>query len=211
MNDHYADPLREAATHGMQKAVQVAPTAAAAVQVWLHMKAQRVREQAERERQAADALRAKQRAAHRAARLQWLPANDPAWLRTADLLQVSRAWGAALPYATSDPGAERALLRCESRLRELHPYAMNRYDRLRVEGHAPEAAMREVTPLFAREPRPRTGYPAPVRPQLPPVVRLAQEDFPHTIDKVVAACGSTRTNAGATAKPARTATLNRLP
>ncbi|MEV1199434.1 hypothetical protein, partial [Microbispora rosea] len=96
MNDHYADPLREAAAHGMQKVVQVAPTtyllfAAAAVQVWLHMKAQRVREQAEQERQAADALRTKQRAAHRAARLQWLPANDPAWLRTADLLQVSRA------------------------------------------------------------------------------------------------------------------------
>lgn len=57
MNDHYADPLREAAAHGMQKVVQVTPTAAAAVQVWLHVKAQRVREQAERERQAADALR----------------------------------------------------------------------------------------------------------------------------------------------------------
>ncbi|GAA4205924.1 hypothetical protein GCM10023074_45700 [Microbispora amethystogenes] len=123
---------------------------------------------------------------------------------------MSRAWGAALPYATSDPGAERALLRCESRLRELHPYAMNRYDRLRVEGHTPEAAMREVAPLFAREPRPRTGYPAPVRPQLPPAVKLAQEDFPHTIDKVVGTCGNARTTAGATAKPARTAAPNRL-
>ncbi|GII56051.1 hypothetical protein Pth03_44400 [Planotetraspora thailandica] len=204
MNDHYADPLREAVALGRQRALQLAPVAVTTTQVLLQLKAQRVRAQAERERQAADALRARQRAEHRAARLQWLPANDPAWLRKADLLQVSRAWGAAAPYAASDPAAERAQLKCEERLRELHPYAMNRYDRLRAEGHAPEAAMREVAPMFAREPRPRTGYPAAVRRQLSPAVQLAHQDFPHTIDKVVKACAGT--TAVAVPGPKRTGT-----
>ncbi|MEW9533618.1 hypothetical protein [Microbispora sp. NPDC049125] len=157
----------------------------------------------------ADALRARQRAALRLGRLQWLPANDPAWLRNADLLQVSRAWGAAVPYTVSDPTAERARLKCEERLRELHPYAMNRYDRLRSEGHAPEAAMRDATPLFAREPRPRTGHPAAARRQLPEAVQLAQKDYPHPIDKVVEARGDAK--AAAVPGPKRTQAPARNP
>ncbi|MCT9934949.1 hypothetical protein N5079_32555 [Planotetraspora sp. A-T 1434] len=210
MNDHYADPLREAVAHGMQKAVQLTPTVAAAAQIWLHIKAQRAREQAEMERQATEALRSRQQAAHHVARLQWLPANDPAWLRNADLVQVCRAWGAAMPYAASDSTAERARLKCEERLRELHPYAMNRYDRLLAEGHTPAAAMQEAAPLFAREPRPRTGYPAPARRQLPQAVKLAQEDFPHTVDTVVGARGNTTAAAATTARPAQTPARNCL-
>jgi hypothetical protein len=47
----------------------------------------------------------------------------------------------------------------EERLRRLHPYAMNRYDRLRAEGASPLDAMRETAPLFTREPHARPGQP----------------------------------------------------
>jgi hypothetical protein len=213
MNEQHADPLREAAAHGIQRAVQLAPAAVTTAQVLLQLKAQRVREQAERERQAAGQLRAHQRAAHRAARLRWLPAADSSWLRNADLLQVSRAWGAAVPYAMNDPAAEHARLKCEGRLRELHPYGMNRYDQLRAGGLAPAEAMKEAAPFFAREPRPRTGHPAPVRKELPAAVELAQQDFPHSIFAVVvqASRSSTAATAASATKPARRSAANRGP
>ncbi|GII43555.1 hypothetical protein Pph01_85580 [Planotetraspora phitsanulokensis] len=94
--------------------------------------------------------------------------NDPAWLGRADLPQVAQAWGAALPYIAQDPAAERARLTCEDRLRELHPYGMRQYDRLRHLNVPPVQAMHEASPYFAREPNPRTGYPAPKRQALPP-------------------------------------------
>jgi hypothetical protein len=43
--------------------------------------------------------------------------------------------------------------KCEERLRDLHPYAMARYDRLRADGLGPAQAMQEAAPLFARPPR----------------------------------------------------------
>ena len=43
----------------------------------------------------------------------------------------------------------------EERLRDLHPYAMARYDRLRADGMGPAEAMRETAPLFALSPRAR--------------------------------------------------------
>jgi hypothetical protein len=46
-------------------------------------------------------LRTAHRAARHAARLQWLPANDPAWLKRADLNHVARAW--ADPRASGPP------------------------------------------------------------------------------------------------------------
>ncbi|WP_055483874.1 hypothetical protein [Sphaerimonospora mesophila] len=197
MEDHYADPLPEAAAYGFQRALQIAPAAVTTAQVLLQMKTQRLREQAERQRQAAETLHAQERAEHHAARLQWLPANNPAWLRSADLLQVSRAWGAAMPYAAHDPGAERARLKCEERLRQLHAYGMNRYDRLRADGLNPADAMRQAAPFFAREPHPRTGHPAPTRKELPAAVKLAQQDFPHSINDTVRANRSGTTTATA--------------
>ncbi len=67
--------------------------------------------------------------------------------------------GAAPPPTPTSPEAASALRRAEERLRVLHPYAMNRYDRLRSEGAAPLEAMREAAPLFVREPNARPGQP----------------------------------------------------
>jgi hypothetical protein len=51
-----------------------------------------------------------------------------------------------------DPGSVE---RCEARLRELHPYAMARFDRLRDDGVDRVEAMREAAPLFLRAPHVR--------------------------------------------------------
>ena len=52
-------------------------------------------------------------------------------LNDASLGEVAHAWGSALPYEHVDARAAAALDACERRLRELHPYAMGIYDRLR--------------------------------------------------------------------------------
>ncbi|GLX02647.1 hypothetical protein [Microtetraspora sp. NBRC 16547] len=209
MNDHYADPLREAAAQGVERTVQMTSVAAAAGQVLTQIKAQRLREQAEHDRQATAALRARQQVAYQAARLQWAPASDPRWLRTADFLGTARAWGAAVPYAPSDSAAERARLRCEQRLRELHPYGMSRYDRLRTEGLGPVEAMRKAAPFFARVPNPRTGYAAPVRKELSTAVTLGTQDFPVPIKDVVRTTDAAQ--AAQAAKPTPRPTQNLKP
>jgi len=56
--------------------------------------------------------------------------------------------------------------RCEARLRELHPYAMAAYDRMRGEGAGQFDAMRDALPLFARAPHARPGGPSRQRPVL---------------------------------------------
>ena len=63
-----------------------------------------------------------------------------------------------MPYADRnvpwyEPAAATAMRKTEDRLRDLHPYAMARYDRLRADGMSPADAMREAAPLFARAPR----------------------------------------------------------
>src|SRR5262245_53262207 len=62
-----------------------------------------------------------------------------------------------------EPTAATAMRKCEERLRDLHPYAMARYDRLRADGMSPAEAMREAAPLFAR---PSHVYDAPTTPRL---------------------------------------------
>jgi hypothetical protein len=186
MNDRHEDPLREAAAQGLERTVQLTSVAGAAAQVRVQMKAERAREQAEQQQRLARQLRTTHRAARHAARLKWLPANDPAWLKRADLHHVAQAWAATIPYIAEDKAAERARLKCEERLRELHPYGMRQYDRLRSEGTMPERAMREAAPFFSREPNPRTGHAAPRRSELSPV-KLAQQDFPMPIAAVLGA------------------------
>jgi hypothetical protein len=85
----------------------------------------------------------------------WTPAGDPEWLRQASTLDVGRAWGAAVPWAPTDPTAAAAQGACEERLRDLHPDAMRRYDWLRQDGADPHSAMRDVAPLFAQTHGPR--------------------------------------------------------
>jgi hypothetical protein len=43
--------------------------------------------------------------------------------------------------------------KCEERLRDLHPYGMARYDRLRADGLGPAEAMQQAAPFFARPPQ----------------------------------------------------------
>jgi hypothetical protein len=55
--------------------------------------------------------------------------------------------------------AELAAGNCEARLRELHPYAMSHYDRLRAEGLSRLDAMHEAAPLFLNHPHARPHGP----------------------------------------------------
>ena len=159
--DH-PDPLTDAAGLALQRATQLASTAATCAQVIVHLRTHSARTAAERGEHARQALTAQTRADHAAARAGWAPALDSAWLRAADLYSTARAWGAAAPYADPsrpwhDPSAAVAAHRCEQRLRTLHPYAMRRYDHLRGQGQPPADAMRQAAPFFAYAPQPRNS------------------------------------------------------
>src|SRR6266702_3555642 len=143
--------------HGLQRAVQVASCAVTAAQVYLHQQRTQAMAAAERDERARRALAAQIRADREAARAGWAPALDPDWLRQADLFQAARTWGAAMPYADRsmpwyEPAAATALRKSEERLRDLHPYAMAYYDRLRADGLGPAEAMYQAAPLFTRHP-----------------------------------------------------------
>ena len=151
-------PSRDALQQGVQRAIQLASGAVTAAQVYLFHRNTQARAVDERDDRARRALHAQMRAEQQAGRAGWAPALDPAWLREATLLQVARAWSAAVPYSDRavpwyEPAAATALRKCEERLRDLHPYAMARYDRLRADGLGPAEAMQEAAPLFARPPR----------------------------------------------------------
>jgi hypothetical protein len=161
---HHPDPFGEGFSHSSQKAAQFISMAGAAYEIAARRKAIRAARDAARTEQQRRALQEQERAARADVRARWAPAHDARWLTQADLLQVCRVWGAAAPYADTDPEAASALRKAEGRLRVLHPYAMARYDRLRVEGADPLEAMREAVYLFAREPHARPGQPATTRP-----------------------------------------------
>ncbi len=155
----HPEPFEQAIGHAAQRSAQLASVVMAAAQVFARYRAHQEQQQAEADERSARALRGQQRADYQQGRLGWAPALDPRWLAQADLPQTARAWGAAAPFAGTDPAAASALRRCEDRLRHLHPYAMARYDRLRGDGMHPIEAMRETVPLFTREPNVRTGGP----------------------------------------------------
>lgn len=98
----------------------------------------------------------------------WAPALDNTWLASADLAQVAKIWGDAMPVAADSPFAEEVVIRCENRFRKIHPHAMQHYDRLRSDGVPRAEAMVLAVPFFARDPNIRTGYPAPRRAALEP-------------------------------------------
>ena len=156
--ESHPDPFQDAMGNGLQRAIQVASCAVTAAQVYAYQQRTQAMAVAERDERARRALATQMRADRDAARATWAPAVNPDWLRNADLLQAARTWAAAMPYADRsvpwyEPTAATALRRCEERLRDLHPYAMGRYDRLREEGAAPADAMRDAAPLFANAPR----------------------------------------------------------
>jgi hypothetical protein len=70
--------------------------------------------------------------------------------RDADSRTALMAWVSAQPHREDDPQADLVASRAETRLRELHPDAMGRYDALRG-GLSPVEAMREVAPLIVAE------------------------------------------------------------
>jgi len=160
---NHPDPVSEAMSHGLQRAVQVASSAMTGAQVYLYLKRTQARAMAERDERTRRALAAQISADRAEARAGWAPALDPAWLRQADLARTAQAWGAAMPYADRampwyEPAAATAMRKCEERLRVLDPHAMARYDQLRAEGMSPAEAMREAAPLFGRL---RTAHDAP--------------------------------------------------
>jgi hypothetical protein len=157
MNDQHSDPLVEAALVTAYDAVKAAAILAAFARKLRehHVRVARGRhEQDERTRRLREAQEIADRAA---ARARWAPANDPSWLRNAGLADTATAWCAAVPFADPasprfDPSAVDAARNCETRFRDLHPHAMDRYDRLRGDGLGAVEAMREAAPLFARPP-----------------------------------------------------------
>ena len=156
--------------HGLHRAMQVASCAATAAQAVIYQHKAQARVAAERDDLARRALQAQLRADREAIRAGWAPALDSQWLRQAGLFRVAQVWGMAMPYADPDapwhePTAATALRRCEDRLRDLHPYAMAFYDRLRTDGAGPAEAMGAAAPLFARYPRPYDASSVP-RPAL---------------------------------------------
>jgi hypothetical protein len=182
----HPDPFQDAMSHGLHRAIQVASCAVTAAQVYVHQKRAQAMVVAERDHRTRRALGAQARADRDAARAGWAPVLDPGWLRQADLFQVTRAWGAAMPYADRaapwyEPAAATAMRKCEERLRVLHPHAMARYDRLRSDGMGPADAMREAAPLFADSPRahdtpyaPRQALATAARPESDVTGRVVQ-------------------------------------
>jgi hypothetical protein len=164
--EQHPDPFEDVLRQGVQRAIQLASAAVTAAQVFLFHRNTQARAVDERDDRARRALHAQMRAEQQAGRAGWAPALDPAWLREATLLQVARAWSAAMPYSDRavpwyEPAAATAMRKCEERLRDLHPYAMGRYDRLRADGLEPAEAMQEAAPLFARAPRARDSSSTP--------------------------------------------------
>jgi hypothetical protein len=155
--DHHPEPFGEAFSYSSQRAAQMVSLVAAAAEVAAHRITARNARQAARHEQDRRALHEQERAEHAQARTLWAPAHDRQWLAQASLFQAARVWGAAAPYADTEPDAASGMRKTEERLRALHPYAMARYDRLRTEGASSLDAMREAAPLFAREPHARPG------------------------------------------------------
>lgn len=163
MNHSYPEPFGEAMSYSSQRAAQLTSLFIALTQAFLQYRARHERQQAERDHAVAAELARAGHAARRQAQATWAAAHDPAWLGRADLFQTAGVWGAAMPDAPADPSAAVAMSKCESRRRDLHPYAMARYDRLRAQGATPFGAMRQAVPLFGSHPDPRPGQPAPAR------------------------------------------------
>jgi hypothetical protein len=146
----HPDPIGQASAAAGQKVAEFAAVAAMLLQVSTMARARQAAV-------AADSL-TQQNTELATARARWAPALDRGWLADATLRDVARVWGAAAPWEGTGQGAEAALEASETRLRELHPYAMRRYDDLRARGWGRTHAMSDAAPAFALHPSPR---PAP--------------------------------------------------
>ena len=84
---------------------------------------------------------------HAAAREAFAPMLEPAFAAAADSRQALAAWTAALPLADTLPDAALAAMAAESRLRELHPDAMDRYDGCGTPTRQPQPSTRSAPSL----------------------------------------------------------------
>jgi hypothetical protein len=166
MTDNHSDPISEGFAQSGQRLVQVISLGAIWQQTHARRKQRLQDAQAAKDAALENRVANEMKAAFEQARSQWAPAHDEQWLRQADLLQIARAWAAALPYAGESTAAAAAVRKCEERLRELHPHAMEHYDRFRSKGMSPEDALREAVPFFTRDPHVRTGHSSPERRRL---------------------------------------------
>jgi hypothetical protein len=173
---HYTDPLEDALSQSAQRVAQLASLLGAATEVAVRARA--LRQARATHGETDQAIEQYELEARQHARMRWAPAHDRGWLSRADLLQVARVWSAAASYADTDPVAAAAQRKCEERLRELHPYAMARYDRLIRDGMSALDAMQEAAPLFGRSPQARPGEAGAERAALDP--RLADDVFAWT-------------------------------
>ena len=160
---HYPDPFGEALSHSSQRVTQLTSLVAAAAEVAVRLEAARAARQAAQDQQQQRVMDEQEAAARTQARARWAPAHDARWLARADLLQAAGTWGAAAPFAGTDPAAASAMRKSEERLRVLHPFALARYDRLRSDGASPLEAMRQAVPLFGLHPY---AHPGPFRSSL---------------------------------------------
>lgn len=159
----HPDPFAEALAGGTQKVAQIASLATAMSQMLIQQQAIREARRAISDEQALRVLEAQERLIVQQIRAAWAPAHDRKWLTAADLLQTARTWAAAVAHAGTDPTAAAAQRKCEDRLRQLHPYAMAFYDRIRGDGAEALDAMRQAAPMFSRAPHVRVGDPVPER------------------------------------------------
>ncbi len=175
----HPDPVTQAAAGAGQKLAELAAVAALLGQVAAQVRARRAMKKADRA--------ALEEAGAAAARTGWAPALHPEWLADAAMPELARAWGAALAYEDADAGARAALQATETRMRDLHPAAMARYDKLRAAGQDRAGAMRKAAPGLPLDPGPRpaprggrsvtatsgAASPAPARPD-PEAAAVAQ-------------------------------------
>jgi hypothetical protein len=154
----HPDPIADAVSRGLQRSVQIASAAITAAQVLARIHLTRTHPELASKLPGPDLdeqLRREQLSARTGIRF----IRQPGWIRRADLATTAEAWGALVPYTEPgtpwyDASAARAVRQCEGRLRELHPYGMNRYDSLRSRGRPPAEAMREASPFFTHAPQP---------------------------------------------------------
>jgi hypothetical protein len=153
--DEHLDVIDEAIRAAARDTVAIASILTALIREGFQFRARVERLREEKDEQARRGQQALLDAEHAAARARWAPGNDRVWLREAGLLEVVEVWAAAVPFADRsrelfEQSAASAVLNCENRIRDIHPYAMSRYDRLRADGMGPAEAMYEALPLFTR-------------------------------------------------------------
>jgi hypothetical protein len=163
MSEVYPDVLGDAVSYSSQRLAQLGSLVTAAATMEVRRRARANALKAARGEQELRALREQELAVRQLARAGWAPAHDSRWLAQADLVQAMRVWAAAAGCAGDDLAALSALRKCEERLRELHPYAMAWYDRLRGEGIGAVEAMRQAVPLSGRASHARPGDSAVAR------------------------------------------------